>query len=552
MSLWSVYCDNDLLYDARLPAYKLPALKLTRELNKADTLTFDIYPQHPNFDKIKKLKPTLVVRNGSAIVSKSRVLDDELGWENGKNVITEGPLAWLNDSIQRPFQFPVDDEHTTPADYFAFLINRHNAQEPSNRQFVVGTVTVTDPNGYISRSDTEYSSTWTLLKEGLLNTLGGYIVPRYVGDAVYLDYLADFDVLANQPVQFGLNLLALKTERKGADIATAVLPLGKQDEATKQRLTIESLPDSETDDICKDGDIVYSKAAETQFGARIVLREIWDDVTVDTNLLAKATAKLAEVRQIPSTVTISAADLSAAGYNFNTFSLGTYVDIVDDYHTDAHGLLARYLVKKITLDILNPANNTLTLGATTYSLTETNQREITAAMQTVEANVTAETATQIAEVERRNQSAIEQSESNIMLTVTESYYTKGETDGLVSAVATTVQQTADGIRIDFSNLQQDVRDVQAQADAKFNSLQSYIQMAGGTITLGEIGNEVTLKIENDRIGIYVNGVAMTYWTASDFVAPITLRIPVGGRLILGNFAFIPRTNGSLDFTWVGG
>lgn len=101
------------------------------------------------------------------------------------------------------------------------------------------------------------------------------------------------------------------------------------------------------------------------------------------------------------------------------------------------------------------------------------------------------------------------------------------------------------------NLQKDVDDVAAKADAEFAALQSYIQMAGGSITLGEIGNEVTLKVENDRIGIYVNGVAMTYWTASDFVAPITLTIPVGGRLILGNYAFIPRTNGSLDLTWVG-
>lgn len=552
MSAWSVTCGGDLLYDPRLDAYKLPTLRLSMELNKADSLTFDIYPQHPNFASVKKLKPTITVMNGDRIMSKSRALDDDIGWENGKHIITEGPLAWLNDSIQRPFSFPVDPAHATPADYFTFLIQRHNEQEPADRQFAVGTITVTDPNGYIARSDTEYSKTWKLLKEGLLDTVGGYIVPRYSGDIIYLDYLADFDVQANQPVQFGLNMLSLKTTRKGKDIATAILPLGARNEETEERLTISDLPDSETDDICKEGDIVYSKTAEALYGARIIRREIWNDVTIASNLLTKSRARLAEVRQMPSQVTLTAADLSAAGYDFATFSIGTYVEVVDDVHAEAHGLLARYLVRKITYDLLNPENNTLTLGATTYSMTESNQRQIANAMQTVEANVTKETARAVRELEVRNQSAIEQSEQNIRLTVSENYYTKGETDGLVSSVSTSLEQTAQGWTYNFNVLQQDLDDVAANADARFTALQNYIQLSGGTITLGEVGNPITLKVENDRIGIYINGVAVTYWTANTFQLPVEVVIPVGGRLTLGQFAFIPRSNGSLDFTWVGG
>ena len=548
---WQITVDNSLVYDPRLPEYKLTSAKLTQELNKADTLQFSIYPKHPAYSKIKRLKSTLEATCDGSIKSRCRLLDDVLGWENGRDCKCEGELAFFNDSVQRPFTFPINPEAATPTDYLTFLVERHNAQVSPDRRFAVGTVTVTDPNGYIARSDTEYSTTWTLIKEGLLDTLGGYLWIRHEGGVSFLDYLADFDVLANQPIRAGLNLLAISTERRGAEIATAILPLGKTDEESHERLTIAELPDSETDDICKEGDIVYSKTAEEQYGSRIVKVVVWDDVTIPQNLLSKSTAALIVVRQLPSTVKITAADLAAAGYDFNTFSLGTYVEIYDDWHSEAHGLLARYLVKKLNIDLLNPSKNTLTLGSTTYSMTENNQRAISAAMQTVETNVRQETAKTVREVEQRNQSAIEQSEERITLTVSESYYTKGETDDLVGAVQTSIEQTADGIRIDFSNLQKDVDDVAAKADAEFASLQTYIQMAGGSITLGEIGNEVTLKVENDRIGIYVNGVAMTYWTASDFVAPITLTIPVGGRLILGNYAFIPRTNGSLDLTWVG-
>lgn len=549
---WTISTEaGALVFDPRLPNYSLVSAKLTQELNKADALTFTIYPQAPAYASINRLKSTLLAKNGSAIKSRCRLIDDTLGWHNERECFCEGELAFFNDSIQRPFSFPVDDAHATPADYLEFLVSRHNAQVSSDRQFTVGNVTVTDPNNYISRSDTEYSTTWALLNEGLLDTLGGYLWVRHESGVDYIDYLADFSTLANQPIKAGLNLLGISTERKGGEIATAILPLGKRDEETEQRLTISDITDSETSDICKSGDIVYSKDAETLYGSRIVKVVVWDDVTVDTNLLTKATAELAVARQLPSTVTITAADLSAAGYNYNTFSLGTYVTIEDAWHDTQHGLSATYLVKRLEIDLLNPANSKLTLGATTLSMTETNKRDIANAMQTVEANVSAETAQVIGELEQRNTSAIEQSEQSILLSVSENYYTKGEADGIVSALSTTINQTAEGIRIDFSSLQQDVQDVQASADAKFASLQTYIQMAGGNITLGEIGNAVTLKIENDRIGIYYNGVAITYWTAADFVSPQTLRIPVGGRLILGEFAFIPRSNGSLDFTWVG-
>lgn len=550
---YQVKCDDFLLYDPRLDRFKLPTLKLSQELNKADTLTFSIYPQHPNFDAISRLRSTISVERDGEKLCATRPLDDEVGWENGKKIVCEGPLAWLNDTVQRPFEFPLESNPTAsaPSDYFAFLINRHNEQAPTDRQFVVGTVTVTDPNGYIRRSDTQYSTTWTLLKEGLLDTLGGYIVPRYVGDAIYLDYLSDFDILANQPVKFGLNMISLATKRKGADIATAILPLGARDKETDERLTIESLADSTTSDICKEGDIVYSKAAEELYGARIVAVVTWDDVTVASNLLTKATAELGVRRQLPSTVTLTAADLSAAGYDFKTFSLGTYVNIEDKWHTDAHGLLAQYLVKKLTIDILNPANNKLQLGSTTFGMSENNHKSLENAMKVVEANVSKERAQTVRQLMVYYSSAISQSEDTIRAEVSENYYTRGEAAELASSLSTAITQTASEIRFDFSSLQQDLDDVAAGANAQFSTLSRYIQFADGAITLGEVGNQITLKIENDRIGIYVNGVAVTYWTSEDFVSPQTLTIPVGGRLTLGDFAFIPRDNRSLDFTWVG-
>ena len=187
MNDWTLYVDGYPLYLPGVDAYKVFSPKFEPDVDKAAKLTFTIYPQHPNFARVVKLAPTVILYYGSEIKFRGRILNDKLGWHNEKTVTCEGELAFLNDSVQRPFSFPLDEQHTSPADYFAFLIGRHNEQVEADRRFIVGNVTVTDPNNYIARSDTEYSSTWTLVKQGLLDTLGGYISFRHEQNGVYVD-----------------------------------------------------------------------------------------------------------------------------------------------------------------------------------------------------------------------------------------------------------------------------------------------------------------------------------------------------------------------------
>lgn len=551
MTIYTVYCDGYLIYDPRLDDYKITNAKLTRELNKADSFRFTIYPTHPNFNALVKLKSNIVVKQNNTVVFLGRILDQTLGWNNEISCVCEGAFAWLNDTIQRPFMFPVSESQATPTDYFAFLLGRHNEQEEANRQINIGTCTVTDPNNYIQRSDTQYSSTMQLLKEGLLDTLGGYFYMTYTESAATLHYYEDFNTLGNQPVTFGLNMLSLNTAKKGGDIATAVLPLGARDEETGERLTISSLADSTWDDVYKDGDIVYSSTAETLYGARIVKTQIWDDVTVASNLLTKAREYLAQVILAPQTVTITAADLSAAGYDYATFMLGAYVSVEDTAHSTAHGLASTYLVSKLTTDLFNPANNKLTLGATAFSLTEMQRQGLSDGLRTLEGDMTAETARKVRDLEIRTQSAITQSSDEILLQVTENTYSKGETDELIESVSSQIEQTAQAINLTFTNFQTEYDEALGEEAARFDTLVQYIRIEGASITLGKSNSEITLKIENDQIGIYRNGVLITYWNADRQITPEVLEIPVGGRLNLGAYAFIPRTNGSLDFSWIG-
>ena len=116
-------------------------------------------------------------------IFKGRMVNEEQGINNSKNIEVEGSLAYLNDSIVRPYEF-----NGTPAEHFTNLINNHNSQVADYQKFQIGTITVTDPNDYIIRSSINYANTWKVLSEDLLNKLGGYLRIRYEeGSYVYVD-----------------------------------------------------------------------------------------------------------------------------------------------------------------------------------------------------------------------------------------------------------------------------------------------------------------------------------------------------------------------------
>ena len=144
-------------------------------------------------------------------------------------VTCEGELAFLLDSRVRPYEFTGSVE-----EYHRFLVEQHNAQVNPEKQFKVDICTVTDPNGYISRASSDYPKTWDEFNEKLINLLGGYIWTREEEDGIYIDYLADFEEVNTQAIEFGKNLLGFEETIKGQDIATAIIPLGAR--LSKKRL----------------------------------------------------------------------------------------------------------------------------------------------------------------------------------------------------------------------------------------------------------------------------------------------------------------------------
>ena len=368
--MYRVYCDDKLLHDTHIEELKLINPKLDLEVNKTGSFTFTIYPSHPYFGMLKKLKSEIKVFQNEELIFRGRILDDVEGFKNERQVTCEGELAFLLDSSQRPYEFKGDIPKL-----FTRFIDAHNAQVEEKKRFKVGKITVKDKNGYISRSDTQYLSTYDSIFKKLINTHGGYLNIRHELDGVYIDYLEDFTKQNAQDIELRRNILGLNMKTKGSEIATAIIPLGakikmEQPEETteagpiegnqqveERRLTIESVNDGK--------DYVYNAEAVERFGW-IYKVATWDDVTLPENLLRKANEELATAFLYEKSIEISAVDLSGTNKNIAAFRIGTYNKVV----TDIHGLNEFLLVKKLSLNLTNPKGDKLTLGKTYQSLTE--------------------------------------------------------------------------------------------------------------------------------------------------------------------------------------
>lgn len=538
IDMYGVYCDGLTLYNSNLESLKIFSPSVELELNKTGSFLFTVYPDHPQYNAIQKLRSIITVYQDDYLLFRGRVLDDEIGFHNEKHITCEGELAFLLDSVQRPY-----DYSGTVAGFLNLLIDNHNAQVEEAKWFTVGNVTVTDPNDYIVRSNIEYVDTWTELQKKLVDLLGGYIVIRHEGYINYIDYLQDFTLLSPQKITFGKNLLDLKRIRKGADIATALIPLGakiKDDEGkdTDNRLTIASVHDGL--------DYIVDEEAADKYGL-IFATHTWDDVTEAENLLTKANAHLSNLVNQPETIELTAADLATVDASFSSFHLGTYVKVT----SNPHGIGQNFLVTKLSLKLLEPGANKLTLGGVfegiSGALAGVSGAQSEIILQIENASKAASTA--INNVEQNLLASLQVTEENIKSTVAENYYLKEDTDALVSSVSTEIEQTKESVEIQFNQFSADIEAVASGTDAEFEEIRKYIRFIDGSILLGQVGNELELKISNDRISFLQDAVEVAYFSDNK------LYVTDGHflhSLQLGSFAFIPRANNNLSFKKVGG
>lgn len=540
-----------ILYDPRLATQedKLlirdPAVHLA--VGKAGDMAFTLQPDHPHLSNLRRMSGLVELLDGNLPIYRGRITRDTKDFYGAHKIETEGIMAALNDSLIPPFAYP--DDFEGDADYqaaaaggnvveflFRWLLARHNSQVSDEQQIKPGVCTVADPNNFISRSSTEYLTAMEAIRSKLSeSSLGGYLLIRYEVDGNYLDYYAELPLTNTQPVEFAYNLLDLASEVDGTQIYTAILPEGKDG------LDLSSLSDGDlTDDLVKSGLTIYSKSGVAAYG-RITRYIKWDDVTVASNLQSKAKAALADNGlSMPETITCKAVDLGWQD-TVQHFRVGRMTMLA----STPHGYNAAYPLMELAPDILNPGNTQITMGATQRTYTgsqidaarnvgnriESTRKELIDRVDGSASQVILATQQQITD--------LQQNVNSIILSALENYVETGDFNSYKEEVSTKLSVLTDQLSIDITKVTERIDNVNGDLQSKYNEITKAFRFTSDGLIIGESGNEILLRLDNDVLQFVRNNTPELQITAEGVEAT---RVKVS-ILIIGNVIHQVDENG---------
>jgi phage minor structural protein len=332
------------------------------ELNTTGKLVFTIPADHPNKSHISPLVSVFTAYDGTEEIFCGRMINKTEDFYNTGRVECEGELSYLLDSIVRPYDFTSG----TITDFVDFVLSSHNSQVETAKQIQRGTITVTDSNNNIARSNTEYSNSLATLQEKLVKTHGGYLRIRKTSGVKYLDYLYDFGGTNSQTVRFGENLLDISRFIDASSVITVLIPTGAtidNGDGTSSVVDIKSVNNNLDYIVNQDGVNTYGYV----WG-----HKEWEDVTIPSNLLTKATAYLTEQISLPTTITLTAADLHLINSSVSAYKLGKWTKVESVPHSLDH----LFMTTKIHISMQHQEENTLSLGKQVQTFTGNAVRNI--------------------------------------------------------------------------------------------------------------------------------------------------------------------------------
>ena len=131
------------------------------------------------------------------------------------------------------------------------------------------------------------------------------------------------------------------------------------------------------------------------------------------------------------------------------------------------------------------------------------------------------------------------------------YVDTGDYEAYKESVSAQLEILAEQISMNFTETTESITEVNGELQSQFDELSKYIRFSTAGIEIGEEGKALELGIDNDMIEFRKNGVAIGWWDGTDFHTG-NIVVEVQERAQFGNFAFVPRTDGSLSFLKVGG
>jgi len=374
--IYTVKLNGTDMYSLETKEKLLINPKVSEQINVSASFDFTLPPMHQQYDNIKPLRGTINVYEDGDLIFTGRPVDYKTDFWKNKTWHCEGPLAYLNDTIQEPWE----SDSTNTEEFLRHIIGNHNDQVAADRRLTVGRVTVNVGKKLYRKLN--YESTWNCVNNMLLNAEGGYIFIRHENGTNYIDYLAEMPYSTNQTIKFGMNLLDFSTNFSADDIVTVLYPFGRKDTSKSEAKDggwdedeedwDEDDKEEEEDDNVIDissvnGGKKYLKHQELfdEYGW-IAATQTWSDKHTPQDVKDKGEEWLADKQYDRMIIEVKASELHQLNENYQQFKVGQSVHII----SEPHGLDKEFPLTKIEIE-LDSAEKTITLGTDKHrTLTE--------------------------------------------------------------------------------------------------------------------------------------------------------------------------------------
>lgn len=529
-----VYADGALVYDSRIDELALIELTATMGLNKSGVATITMPREHPAHDAFTSYRTVVEIYQDGVRKFRGRALYPTDDFQLRRTITCEGERGFFRDAVMRPYTYQTQDL----ASVFTDIIGLYNGQVEEFKQFALGTVDIPTPEAPILLESEEAESIAETLDK-LVEMCGGYITfSTNAAGKRTVNWFEKVSTRSTQVIEYGGNLLDFARTDATTDLATVIFPYGAKN-ATGKRINIKS----------ENGDLEYIMDADAVALRGFIAKPVtWDDVTTPKALLAKAQQYLETSKRVITSLELTAVDLSLLDKSIDSFHLGDTIRV----RSKPHGVDAEYQLEEQDIDFLHPENNKVVLDKSIATLTGSDvagDRRGTSELHRVERSIKQDyQLNQVALLEEQRalfSSLLKQTSEALMLEVSEQYATNGEVEAVIQ---TTMTQLSDSFEFLFSTLEAKVDENDAEARTQFEEIEKYIRFQDGNIILGEVGNEITLRIENDRISFLDAGAEVAYFSNQ------RLTVLDGSflhSLSVGSFRFLPRENGNLSLVKVG-
>lgn len=541
---------------------KLKSGTVQKGINAVDSFSFVVLPSNKGFNLIRDMKTLVTVYNTNkkryefyGRVLQSRDEMDASGLIT-KEITCESFLGFLNDSQQAY----IVEQNWTVTGLLTHIINTHNSKVEEYKQFAIGEVTVTDPNDNLY-CGIQRENSWKTLEDKLIKALGGEIRFRVVDGVTYLDYLTEIGETKATSIKLSHNMQKISKEKDPTSYITRLIPYGcklKEEQTTTDaegNTTTELVESEERLDISSVNDgILYieDEDALNEFGIIEGAQE-WDDVTEASNLLRKGREFLAENNKTLVKYSITALDLSLLGLDIDDFD-------VYNTHPIENVLLGiddKARIIKKSIDVVNEnAASSIEVGDNFKTLSDIQVEQsgkidtITQTIGKIESNYA--TSEQLRNESKTLSTLIDQTTQSILLKTEELYAEKTSVEEFRQSIMAELSILSDGIFAKFTTTEQQITEIDGTLQSKFNELYKYIAMNDDGITIGSGDSVITLQLDNeDGIVFKRNGVPFGRWDGINFYTG-NIVVEVQEKAQFGDFAFLPRSDGSLMFVKIAG